>query len=105
MAQPIVCDNGDATLAFVVMQEPGDGSVTALCGPCLLEWAYGLLVGSEVGLDLIKAKMVELAEQAAAELPEPVPARPARGRKSAAVKDTGDRTDPGESTLTPSEQH
>ena len=46
MAQPITCDNADATLAFVVMTQPENGETTALCGPCLLEWAEQLLIAA-----------------------------------------------------------
>lgn len=64
-----ICDNThpEPTPAFVVMTAPETGDTNALCPFCLMEWAYGILVQSEPGLELIKGKMLEIAAEAKAE--------------------------------------
>lgn len=62
------CDNPhpEGVPAFAVMSMPETGDTTALCAPCLLEWAYALLAGTEQGTELIKARMIEIAAEAKA---------------------------------------
>lgn len=94
------CDNphAESVLAFAVMSMPETGDTTALCAPCLLDWAYALLAGTEQGTELIKARMIEIAAQAQAETP-----KAKRGARRAPVggenpgKDT-DATAPATST-------
>lgn len=98
MGQPFTCDNGDGTLAFVVMTAPETGDTNALCAECLLEWCYGVLVGSERGTELLRDRMLEMAAQAKAA----APAKAGQGRAPAKTADqTVKDTDPeqaGEST-------
>jgi hypothetical protein len=60
------CDNphDQPAAAFTVMSMPETGDTTALCAPCLLDWAYALLAGTEAGTDLIKERMLEIAAEA-----------------------------------------
>jgi len=74
------CDNthAEGTAAFIVMTQPETGDTDALCAPCLMEWAYAMLAGSEMGIELLKSKMLEIAAEAKAA--EAKPAR--RGRRA-----------------------
>lgn len=95
------CDNvhAETTLAFIVMSQPETGDTDALCAPCLMEWAYAMLAGSEMGIELLKSKMLEIAAEAKAA--EAKPAR--RGRRGAdATEETGEATEAiAEATDTP----
>lgn len=64
MAQGYACDNAHGVPAFIVMTQPETGDTNALCADCLMEWAYAMLAGSEIGIELLKAKMIELAAEA-----------------------------------------
>jgi len=88
------CDNPhpEPVTAFAVMSMPETGDTTALCAPCLLEWAYALLAGTEQGTELIKARMIEIAAEAKAE-----GSKPKRGARRA--PETG--TDPEKDTDAP----
>lgn len=89
MAQPITCDTGDGTIAFALVTQQGTGDVTALCAPCLIEWAQGVLQASG-RLDDLVAQAVE-AMMAAAPDNRSAPARPrktARGASRPAPQDT-----------------
>jgi hypothetical protein len=62
------CDNPhpEPTPAFTVMSMPETGDTNALCVPCLLDWAYAMLAGTEAGTELLKSKMLEIAAEAKA---------------------------------------
>lgn len=95
------CDNvhDEVTSAFIVMTQPETGDTDALCAPCLLEFAFGMLVQSEQGIDLIKGKMLEIAAEAKAE--ESKPKRGGR-RPAGVIEATGEATEAiAEATDTP----
>lgn len=95
------CDNPhpEPVAAFTVMSMPETGDTTALCAPCLLDWAYALLAGTEAGTELIKARMIEIAAEAKA-----AETKPKRGgrRPAAEAEATGEDTEAiAEATDTP----
>lgn len=75
MAQPITCDNGDGTLAFLVMTQPESGDVTALCGPCLGEWAEQLLIAADLMTGIVEKHIAQTMAEAEAAAPKPKRAR------------------------------
>lgn len=85
--------------AFVVMTTPETGDTTALCAPCLMEWAYAMLAGSEIGIELLTTKMQQMAAEAKAA--EAKPAK--RGRRAVPEAEvTGEDTEAiAEATDTP----
>lgn len=102
MGQPYMCDSGDGTVAVIVMTQPETGDTTALCAPCSVEVMYGMIAQTEVGQDLLKAKMAELLESAQAEGKAPRP----RGRRAAPAAGEAKDTSAGtaEATDTPQDQ-
>lgn len=89
MAQGYTCDNTHGEAAFIVMTQPETGDTNALCAPCLMEWAYGMLAGSEIGIELLKNKMIEIAAEA-----KEAEAKPKRGGR----KPAAEVVSPGEDT-------
>lgn len=95
------CDNAHAegTAAFIVMTQPETGDTDALCAPCLMEWAYAMLAGSDMGTDLLKGKMLKIAAEAKAAEAKP---KRGRGKPSAEAEGTGEATEAiAEATDTP----
>jgi len=87
------CDNphDQPVIAFTVMTMPETGDTTALCAPCLLDWAYALLAGTEAGTELIKARMTEIAAEAAEAGTKPRRGtRKGQDKAADLGKDTGD---------------
>jgi hypothetical protein len=96
MAQPFMCDNGDNTLAFTVMTQPETGDVTALCGPCLLEWAEALLDESGRLGAIVGAAVVAATEKQAAQQSKSAGSR--KGKAATAAAPAQDTAPLGEST-------
>lgn len=96
MAQPFVCDNADGTLAFMVMTQPATGDVTALCGPCLLEWAEAMLDESGRLGAIVGAAVVAAVEKYDQEHRKPAGTR--KGKAATAAGPAQDTAPLGEST-------
>lgn len=95
------CDNthAEGTAAFIVMTQPETGDTDALCAPCLMEWAYAMLAGSEMGIELLKSKMLEIAAEAKAAEDKP---KRGRAKPAAGTEATGEATEAiAEATDTP----
>jgi hypothetical protein len=55
-----------------------------------MEWSYGMLAGSEIGIELLKTKMIELAAEA-----KEAEAKPKRGGRKPAAAAAGAGEDTG----------
>jgi hypothetical protein len=66
MAQPFICDSADGTPAFALVTVVESGDVAAYCAPCLLDWCMGMVEESGKFDDILKTKMLAIAEAAEA---------------------------------------
>jgi len=97
MAQPWNCDNGDGTPAFLVMTQPESGDVTALCGPCLGEWAEQLLIAADLMTGIVEKHIAQT--MAAAEAATEKPKRARKGAAATPADPPQDTAAGGESTV------